>query len=409
MASVVIGKGQGQRIAYVDAIGSDGSPVSIQANTLVDQSGNPAILAANLDLGGAAISPANPLPIYDAFSAPVAVTWSTATAVNTAAIFATSGYDTAIVTLLTSASFAGGIVVFEVYDGLNWIPVKAPTISDYTTTGLTITPTASFTQGYQVPVAGFPQFRVRLASILTAGTINVTGIISSAPDVSIVTVGLDPGATNPVTGNVAAGGADSGNPIKVGAVYNSALPSLAAGQRGNLQLDSYGNLLVLSKANISAGSDAVGNGALTTPMSFGAPNADGSLRPSAVAPFTFNGSSWDRERKPSSVARLLSAAATTNATSVKISSGDLFKVTLRNNAASARFLKIYNKSSAPIVGTDTPLITEYIAAGASIILDFSKGFYFSAGIAFALTINATDSDTTALTAGDIVNLQFYYQ
>lgn len=45
-------------------------------------------------------------------------------------------------------------------------------------------------------------------------------------------------------GNVAEDAADSGNPIKVGGVYNSSAPSLDDGDRGDLQLDSSGNVQV---------------------------------------------------------------------------------------------------------------------------------------------------------------------
>lgn len=46
-------------------------------------------------------------------------------------------------------------------------------------------------------------------------------------------------------GNVASGASDSGNPVKVGAVYNSSPPTLTTGQRGDLQVDANGNLRVV--------------------------------------------------------------------------------------------------------------------------------------------------------------------
>src|ERR1051326_8548002 len=45
-----------------------------------------------------------------------------------------------------------------------------------------------------------------------------------------------------VQGGVASGATDAGNPVKVGGVYNSTLPTLTTGQRGDLQLDSKGQL-----------------------------------------------------------------------------------------------------------------------------------------------------------------------
>lgn len=44
-----------------------------------------------------------------------------------------------------------------------------------------------------------------------------------------------------ITGNVAAGATDSGNPVKIAGVYNTSAPSLSNGQRGDLQLDARGN------------------------------------------------------------------------------------------------------------------------------------------------------------------------
>lgn len=51
---------------------------------------------------------------------------------------------------------------------------------------------------------------------------------------------------------VASGTADSGNPVKIGAKYNSVLPTLVNGQRGDLQIDANGRLLTTSTASLSA-------------------------------------------------------------------------------------------------------------------------------------------------------------
>lgn len=122
----------------------------------------------------------------------------------------------------------------------------------------------------------------------------------------------------------------------------------------------------------------------------------------------FNGTSWDRQRKTNLTARLVSAAASTNATSVKASAGDLGKIVGFNAAAAKRYLKLYNKASAPVVGTDTPVMTLTLPAGASFNFDFQMGHYFSTGIAYALTVNAADADTTALTAADVEGLSITY-
>lgn len=51
-----------------------------------------------------------------------------------------------------------------------------------------------------------------------------------------------------LNGSVAAGATDAGNPIKVGGVYNSTLPTLTNGQRGDLNLDSRTNAQVVLMA-----------------------------------------------------------------------------------------------------------------------------------------------------------------
>jgi hypothetical protein len=54
-----------------------------------------------------------------------------------------------------------------------------------------------------------------------------------------------------VAGNVASGAADSGNPVKVGGRFNTALPTLTNGQRGDIQLDSSGRLIIAPLTNSS--------------------------------------------------------------------------------------------------------------------------------------------------------------
>jgi len=117
--------------------------------------------------------------------------------------------------------------------------------------------------------------------------------------------------------------------------------------------------------------------------------------------------------KSTLVARLLSAAASTNATVVKATPGNLFTIVGVNVNASARYLKIYNKATSPTVGTDTPVATLYLpptaVGGGQFSFNFmSQPLDFSAGIGFALTTAAADADTGALTAGDVIALNITY-
>lgn len=98
----------------------------------------------------------------------------------------------------------------------------------------------------------------------------------------------------------------------------------------------------------------------------------------------------------------LTSAATTNATSVKASAGNLFEITADNFTAAAKFLKLYRKASAPTVGTDVPILTVPIPANGFVQLAFgAQGKRFLTGIAYALTGAQAVADTTALAAGDV--------
>lgn len=97
----------------------------------------------------------------------------------------------------------------------------------------------------------------------------------------------------------------------------------------------------------------------------------------------------------------LISAATTNATSVKASAGTITSIILSNTNAAARFFKLYNKASAPTVGTDTPIMTVMIPAGQTIDIEPPVETRLTSGIAYALTTGIAVADTGAVGASDI--------
>lgn len=109
-----------------------------------------------------------------------------------------------------------------------------------------------------------------------------------------------------------------------------------------------------------------------------------------------------------STVRILSAAASTNATSVKASAGRLYAIQGYNAAGAVRYLKLYNKASAPTVGTDTPIKTLALPPGAGFAFDWPHGYSFTTGIACALTTGSADNDTGALISGDVLGLNLDY-
>lgn len=106
--------------------------------------------------------------------------------------------------------------------------------------------------------------------------------------------------------------------------------------------------------------------------------------------------------------RLLSAANTTNPTIVKATEGRLYKIRGLNAAAAVRYIKLYDKATAP-AETDTPKLTLAIAASGVFDIDFGLiGVSFENGIGYRLTTGAADNDTGALTAADILGLNVLY-
>lgn len=103
------------------------------------------------------------------------------------------------------------------------------------------------------------------------------------------------------------------------------------------------------------------------------------------------------------------SAATTNSTLVRAGAAQVFHIVATNVSASTRYLKIYDKATAPTVGTDVPILTFPIAASSFISIPSTlSGIYFSLGLGFALTGAAADTDTTAIAANDVKVVFSYY-
>jgi len=95
---------------------------------------------------------------------------------------------------------------------------------------------------------------------------------------------------NQVQGNAASGATDSGNPVKIGGVYNSTQPTFTTGQRGDAQVDQRGNLKVAIYTRdgvTGAGVGVAGVDSLTNSQS-------GLVTYSLLS--SYNGTTWDRIR-----------------------------------------------------------------------------------------------------------------
>ena len=74
-----------------------------------------------------------------------------------------------------------------------------------------------------------------------------------------------------------------------------------------------------------------------------------------------------------------------------------------NLAATNRFLKLYNKVSTPVPGTDTPVAVIMLPPNQPFKVDIpAMGWRFPLGLGIAITGGISDSDVTAIGADEVV-------
>jgi hypothetical protein len=99
----------------------------------------------------------------------------------------------------------------------------------------------------------------------------------------------------------------------------------------------------------------------------------------------------------------VTSAASTNAAVIKASAGNIRRLVVNNTTATARFLKLYNKATAPTVGTDVPVAIITVPAMGQVNLDCkATGLVFGTGIGIALTAAAAYTDVAAVAAGALI-------
>ena len=262
---------------------------------------------------------------------------------------------------------------------------------------------------------GYIYSRYMRVRVVTGGTGTVTGTLELAtlPPASLV-ANAQQGGTWSVGANSATG---------------SAAPANAFYMAG---INSSGNLSGL--ATIDRPSDAAtGNAVLATGgYIYNGTNFDRARSATSVAGTTgtgltgagilgFDGTNYQRVKTDTSgnVSVVLQASTSGGMTTyrnldvqstgvnVKSSAGKVYGWFIANNSSSIRYVKLYNKATAPTVGTDTPLITLPIPANAASNVEFSNGLAFSTGIGIGGVTGVADNNTGAPTANDIICNLFY--
>jgi hypothetical protein len=275
------------------------------------------------------------------------------------------------------------------------------------TTGLAVNVTnASLTvASHAVTNAG--TFAVQAAATLAAETTKVIGTVNVAAAQTLATV-TTVGAVTAITNALPAGtnaigklAANSG--VDIGDVDVTSLPALAAGSNliGKVDVQFAGTVP-------DTGSGTGGTKTQRVIVDSSQFSSLGQTTASASAPVVIASDQSAVKTNPvvsatanGGTASRINSAASNNLTSVKASAGQLYTIDVFNVAAYNVFLKLYNKASAPVVASDTPVMTIPIQAGGGYSKTWTMGLPFSTGIAYAIVKLQADTDNTNVVAGDL--------
>lgn len=103
----------------------------------------------------------------------------------------------------------------------------------------------------------------------------------------------------------------------------------------------------------------------------------------------------------------VNSAASTNGALILTGTSSLHAFYATNTGASAAYVKLYNKATAPTVGTDVPEMIIPVPAAVSGVPGVATlpmgflGFRFALGLGIAITGGAADTDTTAVASGQV--------
>ena len=274
----------------------------------------------------------------------------TANATTGAQLTGLNGVSTAILQL--TGTWVATLNFQVTVDGTNWVNINGNTAVTTVSSGAYVSSGSIAANGiYQLDVSGCVGVRV-ITITYTSGTVN--GAIRTTAGTGMIALDgpLPPGA-NTI-------GALSANQSVNVAQINSVTPLMGNGSSGT------------GAPRVTIAADSTGQVAVATRTTGGAT--------------TFT----------------LISAATTNATNIKSSAGTLYTLTVFNNGAAAAYFKLYNKATAPTVGSDTPVGTFLLPSGGGFTYPIPDvGLNFSTGIAYAITGGGALADTTAVAATQV--------
>lgn len=92
---------------------------------------------------------------------------------------------------------------------------------------------------------------------------------------------------------------------------------------------------------------------------------------------------------------------------IKSGAGQLYWAWISNQAATVRFVKLYDSNNSPPTSAETPVLTLAVPAASGGVAPIPIGLAFAAGIGIRASSAVADNDATAPSANDvIVNLGY---
>jgi hypothetical protein len=115
---------------------------------------------------------------------------------------------------------------------------------------------------------------------------------------------------------------------------------------------------------------------------------------------------FSRELPVTTQAHFKSSTASTNSTLIRGSAGSVFNIIVHNThsgggSGSAIALRFYDKATAPVVGTDVPMIIIHVQSNDSKEINFTSGITFKNGIAYSITDGTALLDATPVSADGV--------
>ena len=113
-------------------------------------------------------------------------------------------------------------------------------------------------------------------------------------------------------------------------------------------------------------------------------------------------------RKGPEVFRVV-GANTENENLIKAGGGKIRRIIVANAQAAVVYLKLFDKASVPVNGTDTPMMTIQVPNAGNVDMNLGDvGVVFDKGLGMSLVTGIADTDTTAPTAASQI-VQVIYE